>query len=34
MANASYKIVIEGASYPQRLYPHRKKEVLTATKTK
>jgi DNA replication protein DnaC len=28
LANASYQIVIEGASYRERLSPHRRKEVL------
>jgi DNA replication protein DnaC len=30
LANASYQIVIEGASYREKLSPHRRKEVLTA----
>jgi DNA replication protein DnaC len=30
LANASYQIVIEGASYRERLSPHRRKEVLKA----
>jgi len=30
LANASYQIVMEGASYRERQSPHRRKEVLTA----
>jgi len=30
LANASYQIVVEGASYRERLSPHRRKEVLAA----
>jgi DNA replication protein DnaC len=30
LANASYQIVIEGASYREKLSPHRRKEVLKA----
>ena len=31
LANTSYQIIIEGSSYRERLSPHRRKEVLTAT---
>jgi DNA replication protein DnaC len=34
LANASYQIIIEGTSYRERLSPHRRKEVLTATSLK
>ena len=34
LADTGYQIVMDGASYRERLSPHCRKEVLTATKTR